>query len=273
MLSTSISNNGVLVVAERISLSDQQEFTPLINERLRRLAEGLDASARVKGFTGNGFTRIQVEGSDSEVLTELIRRKLNVAAEDISQLEVDDHFKAYVKRINPKKQSLEVEIGPLSAHVKCEINEHALAAQLSDGRMVPIERTARTYCLHEGVPILTRITEIDRHRRQLQAWISDDQMDRFENWRRQRFHRILAIGDFRERICRAIRFSGVERDVIDIEELAFTTSCLVCKLGTEAPGIIAKIGRHIGKVRLHVFLPERLDEMRTSSETMTGLLN
>jgi len=179
---------------------------------------------------------------------------------------VDDNFKAYVKAINPKNQSLEVEIGPVSAHVKCEINRYALAAQLCDGRRVPVERIARTYCIQEEVPILTRITQIDRHRRQLEAWISDDQIARFENWRRQRFHRIIAIGDFRERLSEAIRISRVERDVIDIEELAFTASSLVCKLGTEAPGIIAKIGRHIGKVRLHAFLPERLDEMRAGPE-------
>ncbi len=258
--------NGVLVAAERIPLSDQQKFRPLVNERLRELATGLDASARVEGFTGNGFIRIRMEGSDSEVLTELVKRQLHVAPEDISQLEVGDNFKAYVKAINQKNESLEVEIGPVSAHVKCEINRYALAAQLCDGRSVPVERIARTYCIQEEVPILSRITQIDRHRKQLEAWISDDQIARFENWRRQRFHRIIAIGDFRERLSEAIRISRVERDVIDIEELAFTASSLVCKLGTEAPGIIAKIGRHIGKVRLHAFLPERLDEMRAGLE-------
>jgi hypothetical protein len=54
--------------------------------------------------------------------------------------------------------------------------------------------------------------------------------------------------------------------VIDVEELAFTVNSLVCKLGTEAPGIIAKIGRHIGDTRLHAFLPDRLDQLRSGLE-------
>jgi hypothetical protein len=60
-----------------------------------------------------------------------------------------------------------------------------------------------------------------------------------------------------------MRLSKVERDIIEIEELAFTANSLVCKLGTEAPGIIAKIGRYISNFKLYAFLPERVDKLRT----------
>jgi hypothetical protein len=60
-----------------------------------------------------------------------------------------------------------------------------------------------------------------------------------------------------------MRLSKVERDVIELEELAMTAHCLVCKLGTDAPGVIAKIGRYISNFKLHAFLPERVEEFRT----------
>lgn len=255
-----------LIVAERIPSSSQEANRPLLDERFRKLASGLEASAHVEGFARNGFVKVEIEGEDSEILTELIKRRLGIAPENASELEIDDNLKAYVIGIGRNGQSVEVEIGPDSLHLRCEITQQALMAQLCDGRAVPVDRISRTYCLQEGVPVLVRITHIDRHRRHLEAWISDDQIARFENWRRQRFHRIVAVGATQERLREAIRTCRVERDVIDVEELAFIANSLVCKLGTEAPGIIAKIGRHVGDARLYAFVPERLDELRTGLE-------
>jgi len=104
---------------------------------------------------------------------------------------------------------------------------------------------------------------VDPGRRQIEAWIADDQIARFEQWRRERFHRIIAIGGSQEELREAVRLSRTERDVIEIEGLSFTASSLVCKLGTEAPGIIAIIGRYISNFKLHTFLPERIDKLRT----------
>ena len=258
--------HSILVVAERIPSSSQEANKALLNERFRKLASGLEASAHVEGFTKNGFVKVEVEGEDSEVLGELIKRRLGIAPENASELGVDDNFKAYVTGIDQRGQSVEVDIGPASLHLGSEITRQALMAQLCDGRATPIDRIARAYCLQEDVPVLVRITRIDRDRRHLEAWISDDQIARFKNWRHQRFHRIIAVGATQERLRQAIRTCRVERDVIDAEELAFMASSLVCKLGTEAPGIIAKIGRHVGNTRLYAFLPEKIDELQASSQ-------
>jgi hypothetical protein len=60
-----------------------------------------------------------------------------------------------------------------------------------------------------------------------------------------------------------MRLSKADRDIIQIEELSFTANSLVCKLGTDAPGIIARIGRFVSEFRLYAFLPEKVDKLRT----------
>lgn len=255
--------NGRFVIAERIPYPSREEFKAILDARLRKLSSDLEVSSHVEGLTSNGFVKIAVEGSDSEVFIELIKRKFWVAPSDLSEVQVNDNFKAYVTKINPERQSIEIEIGPVSTHFKSEITRDALAAQLSDGRKVPVDKVARAYCIQEGVPVLVRVTSVNPERRHIEAWISDDQASRFEEWRRQRFHRIIAVGGFQDKLREAVRLSKVERDVIELEELAFTAYSLVCKLGTEAPGIIAKIGRYISDFRLYAFLPDRVDSLRT----------
>jgi hypothetical protein len=254
--------NGDLVIAEMIPYLVRKEWRSRLEARLRNLSSGLDVSVQLEGVTSNGFVKIGVQGSDSEVFTELTKRNLGLAPSDLSDVEVHDNFKAYATKIDPKRHAIEVAIGPVSTRSKSEIPREALIAQLSDGRNIPVHRIARAYCIEEGVPILVRITSIDLDRRHIEAWISDSQISRFEQWRRERFHRIIAVGGFQDELREAVRFSKVERDVIELEELALTAHSLVCKLGTDAPGIIAKIGRHISNFKLHAFLPDRVEELR-----------
>jgi hypothetical protein len=254
--------NGKLVIAERIPHLAQKELMTVFKARILKLSSGLDVSVQL-GVTGNRFVNAEVLGSDSEFFVELIKREMGVAPRSLSEIEVDDNFKAFVNGIDTKRQSIEVEIGPVSTSVKSEIVREALIAQLCDGKNIPIDGVAQTYCIQEGTPILVRIRSINPERRQIAVWISDDQVARFEQWRRERTHRIIAVGGPREKLNEAIRLSKMQRDIIQVEELSFTASSLVCKLGTDAPGIIAKIGHYMSEFKLYAFLPERLDKLRT----------
>jgi hypothetical protein len=254
-----------IVIAEKISHLSRGELTPLLEARLRRLSSGLDVSVQLQGFTGNGFVRAQVKGSDSEVFTELIKRKLGLAPSDLPDMEVNDNFKAYVTKIISEQRGIQIDLGPVSANFKSEITREALAAQLCDGMKVPVDKVARAYCLQEDVPLFARVTSIDTDRRRVEAWISDDQVSRFEQWRHERVHRIIAVGGFQDKLREALRFSKVDRDIIEVEELALTAHSLVCKLGTDAPGIIAKIGRYISNFKLYAFIPERVDQLRAGA--------
>jgi len=260
--------NGRLVIAERIPYLGREELKTPLEVSLRKLSSGLQVSVKLEGVTSNGFVKIGVQGPDSEAFTELVKRKLGLAPSGLSEVEVGDNFKAYVSKISLKQQSVEVEIGPVSTHLKSEISRQGLMAQLCYGRNIPVEKIARTYCIQEDVPILVRIRSIDPDSRRIEAWISDDQISRFEQWRRERFHRIIAIGGFQDELREAVRLSKVERDVIELEELALTAHSLVCKLGTDAPGIIAKIGRYVSNFRLCAFLPERVDKLRLGLEEL-----
>ncbi|MGA2240246.1 MAG: DUF2110 family protein [Candidatus Bathyarchaeia archaeon] len=254
--------NGRLVIAERIPHHAQNELMPVFKSKIDKLSSGLDVSVKL-GVSANSFVNGEVQGSDSEFFIELIKRKMGLAPQNLSDVKVHDNFKAFVSGINAKRQSIEVEIGPVSTNVKSEITREALIAQLCDGKAIPVDRVAQTYCVHEGTPILVRITSINPERRQIEAWISDDQVARFEQWRRERTHRIIAVGGSHDRLREAMRLSKADRDIIQIEELSFTANSLVCKLGTDAPGIIARIGRFVSEFRLYAFLPEKVDKLRT----------
>jgi hypothetical protein len=254
--------NGRMAIAEKIPHYAQKELMSAFKAKINKLSSGLDVSIKL-GVSANSFVTGEAQGSDSEFFIELIRREMGLAPQNLSDIETHDNFKAFVSGIDTKRQSIAVEIGPVSTNTKSQITREALIAQLCDGKGIPVDRVAETYCLQEGIPIHVRITSINPERRQIEAWISDDQVARFEQWRRERMHRIIAVGGSRNRLSEAIRLSKAERDVIEIKELSFAAYSLVCKLGTDAPGIIARIGRFASEFRLYAFLPEKVDKLRT----------
>jgi hypothetical protein len=55
----------------------------------------------------------------------------------------------------------------------------------------------------------------------------------------------------------AVAQAGLNRDVIDVETLGMFEHALVCKLGTDAAGLIGRVGRKLRKAKFTVFNPKK----------------
>jgi hypothetical protein len=56
----------------------------------------------------------------------------------------------------------------------------------------------------------------------------------------------------------ALRVAGFGRDVVGVESLGMFEHAVVCKLGTDAAGLIPRLGRVLGGAVLSVFSPRRV---------------
>jgi len=101
------------------------------------------------------------------------------------------------------------------------------------------------------------ITEVDGEK--LSVELADETREQILSWRRLPFDRVLAVGVAKHQAEAAVKSAGLQYDVIRVETLSPLVQCLLCKIGTEAPGIIAKIGGRLRGVGLASFrTPVRL---------------
>ncbi len=68
------------------------------------------------------------------------------------------------------------------------------------------------------------------------------------------FDRVIVIGADKAQAEIAVRASGLQGDVIEIDSLSLFVQSLVCKIGTDAPGVIAKIGSRLRGVGLKSYI-------------------
>jgi len=117
---------------------------------------------------------------------------------------------------------------------------HRMRAQLADGAAKPCREVLDENALVDYFPLLVVMTEIDGEK--LTVELADRTRDLLLSWKRLPFDRVLAVGAGRQQVENAVKSAGLQYDVIKVESLSLFVQCLICKIGTDAPGIISKIG-------------------------------
>ena len=105
-----------------------------------------------------------------------------------------------------------------------------------------------------------KILSVDVAQNHIEAMLSEKQLLQYENWKKSLLHRLVILGARLQDVDLAVEKTGCSRDVVSIESLGLLEHAVVCKLGTDAAGLIPKIGRRLPHAVLTVFNPNRILE-------------
>ena len=234
-----------------------KEFKQALDAELSALKENLSASTTLLGFSKSGWAIVEVTGDDFEVVSELISRKLGFARTDLQGVE---RFGNYEGLVNQKTTNdLAIDIGienprPLTVSVKL----NTLRAQLCDGRALPMGEIVEHYCLYPSTKVTIRITSITPDLGLAEAWLADSQLTTLNNWICMGLDRIQVFDCTERQVDSAIRKANLERDIISVEHVTLTTQSILCKLGTDAIGLIPMLGSILRGHELKPFIPKRI---------------
>lgn len=227
-----------------------------MQESLSKLRGDLSASATLVGFSDKGWAKIDVEGEDREILQEIISRELGRAQTDFAQIENQSNYLGIVSTVGA---DLAVDIGiEKPSPLNVSVSSRALRAQLCDGELLSCKEITEQYCIHTGSKLAVRVTRLERDSRRLEGWLADSQIELFSEQIASRLERVQVFDCTRQRVEFALRNANIERDVISVEPNTLTTHSVVCKLGTNAIGLIPKLGSVLRRSVLMPFLPSRI---------------
>lgn len=244
-----------IAVLQRPGKFTASEFKSNLEEAIRALRGTLTASINVE--LSKKWPRIDLEGADSEILAEMIARNLGRAQIGVANIEVGGSYQGMVVR--EANGGLEVDIGietPKLGNVK--IGLPALRAQLADGKALPGHEIVQDYCLLPGSRTSVRITRLDQESGFVEGWLADSETDRLSLWVKTHLDRIHVSDCYRQEVESAIRKSHVGRDVVSLEPLTLTVHSILCKLGTDAVGLIPKLGAFLRNREMNPFIPKRI---------------
>ena len=227
----------------------------LVKEEFASLKTGLSVNIESVGLDERGWVHADFSGPDAEVLTEIVARTYGIASKDLNSLQKGDLTRGVIVD-STVGYGVYVDICLRSSKKTDALYPlHVMRSQLVEGNKLSVREISKRFSLHGGFPLKTRVTNVDSIAQKVDIELSDEQAAYFKNWERFPFDRVVLIGCSKTILKNAVESANLRRDIADIESLGLAVHVLTCKLGTDAPGIIPRIGRFLRGVNAYAFQP------------------
>jgi hypothetical protein len=223
-----------------------------IDELLRNQFADLDVDLKIIGTPTNRWVQVSVEGEDQAVAMAYIRKEIGTCPVSFDTVDVGMVLKGYVSKIDMEKQRLMVDVGVFEPKTtQATIHLPNLQLQLTGNKDVSLKQITEAYAITEGLPLSIKVTSKDPDG--LTAELSTEQALKLQGWQQSLLDRLIVMRASKELISEVIERTRLNRDVIDVEPLGLFEFALVCKLGTDAAGLIPRMGRYMRNAVFVVF--------------------
>ncbi len=219
----------------------------------------LAVEAKVVGTSGGRWVLAEVSGEDEGVAAKLLEREIGFCPVSIDKVKKFAGLKGFLTGLERSSDAITVDIGvfqPKPVAVTIAIDN--LQTNLADGKKLPLKKLSELWGLSENLPLEIKILEVDTKEDMIEGELQDKQIKKMLSWKDSLLDRLLVLGASVTEINAAIDYEGLRRDVIDIEKLGVFEHALVCKLGTDATGLVGNLGRHLRKAKFTAFNPKNL---------------
>jgi hypothetical protein len=142
-----------------------------------------------------------------------------------------------------------------------------LQAQLVDGRKVALRKIGELFGFCENLPINIKVTHASEAESRIEAELSMRQLEKYGIWQEALLDKLLIIGATLHEVEDVMEHTHLKRDVISVESLGMFEHALTCKLGTDAVGLIPRIGRKLPNSTFSIFNARRIRGFLESSSS------
>jgi len=231
-----------------------------IDDLLKSEFENLDLDVKVLGNPVNRWVQVSLSGEDEVIATSYINKNIGTCPINIKNVDKFSVLKGYISKVDPDKQELKVDVGIFEPKIiQATVPLAYLQAQLADGRKVDLKKISEVYGFHLNLPLSIKAIYLNGEEdKLLQAELSTAQIEKIRLWQQSLLDRLIVLGSSIGEIEKVLERTRLNRDVIGTEALGLFEHALTCKLGTDATGLIPKIGRYMKNSTFVIFSPKKV---------------
>ena len=233
----------------------------LIDKLLKSKIKGLNVETEICEITPCRWVQITVSGEDEKVALRYLADEIGLCPTRLEDVERFSITRSHIIAVDKTRGELHVDIGVFSPKIiDTTIPLQHLQTQLVDGRKVAFKKIVELFGFCENLPLTVKILNIDKEKNHVEAILSEKQLNLYGNWMKSLLDRLVIVGSSIYEVRLALRKAGLNRDVLNVEPLGLFEFAVACKLGTDAAGLIPKIGKNLRSAIFTVFNPKRLLE-------------
>lgn len=226
---------------------------------LKSALKDLKVETEICGKTNRGWIRVSISGEDEKVAIHYLNEEIGFCPTSMDNLQRFSVIKGRLSGFEKSKNELRVDIGVFSPTVvDASIPLRCLQTQLVDGRKLALKKIMELFGFCENLPLLVKICKISREKDEIEAILSQNQLDLYDKWIKSQLDRLIILGVGQNEIQQTLRKTKIIRDIVQIESLGLFEHAVVCKLGTDAAGLIPKIGKNLRNATFSIFTSRKI---------------
>jgi hypothetical protein len=224
-----------------------------VEENLKLALDGLNIQLTFHEASSRGWVGVSVSGEDEKVAIRYLEENVGFCPTSVEDIQSFSVLKGYLMDPAASKNEIRMDVGVSTHDVEVAISLQKLQAQLCDGRKVALKKLIELFGFCKNLPLQVRVSQVDLSSRHVETELTEVQLKLYADWTRSLLDRLLIIGASYDEVNAALHATGVHRDIVDMYSLGMFEHAVTCKLGTDAAGLIPKVGRVLRKSGLSVF--------------------
>lgn len=238
----------------------------LVEKSIKSILKGLKVETKICQIAPREMVQINVSGEDEKAALNYLDKEIGICPSSLENLNKYSEVKGRIISLNKSKTELYVDIGISSPNiVDAVIPIQRLQAQLADGRKIALEKLVELYGFCEHLPLTVKILDVNKEKSFIEVMFSEKQISQYKKWTKSFLDRLIILGASLLEVRLALKRARVNRDIIQVEPLGLFENAVACKLGTDAVGLIPKIGKMLGNSTFSVFSPKKILEFMNYS--------
>lgn len=225
-----------------------------VEEHLKSSLKGLKIKIESVGASARDWIQVTFSGEDEKVALSYLENTIGLCPTHTNNLTKFSSIKGYITSLGKIEDRLQLDIGPKIEYAIIPLQH--LQAQLTDGRKIALKKIVELYGFCENMPITAKIIRTNGN--YLEATIAENQLKHYKRWIKSLLDRLIILGVSRQELRTALIQARCYNDVVGIEKLGLFEHAAVCKLGTDAVGLVPKVGKKMPNATLTVFSPKKI---------------
>ena len=230
----------------------------LVENQLKSILKGLKIKIENLEVAPRGWIQVNFSGEDEKAALSYLEEEIGLCPVRIENIKKFS-TKGYITGLGKSKDELCLDIGITSPKtMNATISLQHLQAQLADGRKIALKKLTELFGFCENLPLKAKITRINENH--IEATMAETQLKLYKKWIKSLLDRLIILGASQQEIKTALKNSRCQNDIVEIEKLGLFEQAVACKLGTDAVGLITKVGRNLPNATLSVLKPKTILE-------------
>ncbi len=264
-----------VVLARKIygypNLVNKEEVVRVVEKVLiQKISEVIDCPALAISLDSQNRVIVKFESRDEALIENILIKEFGKII-DLDGIKKGSIVKGTLKLVGKIKYGFFVDVGIEERDgtiVDVLIRRNVVEAQLFNGRPTMIKKMVFTYgFLMDYIPVEIEITDYDKYNRKVEGKFSEGFLMKVREWMNQNQHLIFVTGVPRQAIKKTLAKAGFSLNVERIDRLGFLENLVKLFPKTNAPGVIAKIGKYIDSAKFGLFIPENIREVLSRPKT------